>query len=46
MICTKFFSRDMVYTLRIKLQDNQWVVQFRNGSNETTQWRKDKAVRI
>ena len=46
MICTKFFSRDMVYTLRVKLQDNQGVVQFRNGSDETAQWRKDKAVRI
>ena len=46
MICTKFFSRDMVYTLRVKFQDNQGVVQFRNGSDEAAQWRKDKAVRI
>ena len=46
MICTKFFSRDMVYTLRVKFQDNQGVVQFRNGSNETVQLRKDKAVGI
>ena len=46
MICTKFFSRDMMYTLRVKFQDNQEVVQFRNGSDETTQCRKDKAVRI
>ena len=46
MICTKFFSRDMVYTLRVKFQDNQGVVQFRNGSNETAQLRKDKAVGI
>ena len=35
MICAKFFSRDMVYTLRVKFQDNQGVVQFKNGSNET-----------
>ena len=46
MICTKFFSRDMVYTLRVKFQDNQGIVQFRNGSNETAQLRKDKAVGI
>ena len=46
MICTKFFGRDMVYTLRVKFQDNQGVVQFRNGSNETAQLRKDKAVGI
>ena len=46
MICTKFFSRDMVYTLRVNFQDNQGVVQFRNGSNETVQLRKDKAVGI
>ena len=36
----------MVYTLRVKFQDNQGVVQFRNGSNETAQLRKDKAVGI
>ena len=46
MICTKFFGRDMVYTLRVKFQDNQGVVQFRNGSDETVQLRKDKAVGI
>ena len=46
MICTKFFSRDMVYTLRVKFQDIQGVVQFRNGSNETAQLRKNKAVGI
>ena len=46
MICTKLFSRDMVYTLRVKFQDNQGVVQFRDGSDETAQLRKDKAVRI
>ena len=46
MICAKFFSRDMVYTLRVKFQDNQGIVQFRNGSNETAQLRKHKAVGI
>ena len=46
MICTKFFGRDMVYTLRVKFQGNQEVVQFRNGSNETAQLRKNKAVGI
>ena len=28
MICTKCFGRDMAYTLRVKFQDNQGVVQF------------------
>ena len=37
MICTKFFGRDMVYTFRVKFQDNQGIVQFRNDSNETAQ---------
>ena len=46
MICTKFFGRDMVCTLRVKFQDNQGVVQFRNGSDEIAQLRKDKAVGI
>ena len=46
MICTKFFGRDMVYTLRVKFQDNQGVVQIRNGSDELAQLRKDKAVGI
>ena len=46
MICTKFFGRDMVYTLRVKFQDNQGVVQFRNCSDEIAQLRKDKAVGI
>ena len=46
MICTKFFGRDMVYTLRVKFQDNQGVVQFRNGSNETAKLRKNKSVGI
>ena len=44
MICTKFFGRDMVYTLRVKFQENQGVVQFRNGSNETAKLTKNKAV--
>ena len=46
MICTRFFGRDMVYTLRVKFQDNQGVVQFRNGSDETAHLRKNKAVGI
>ena len=46
MICTKFFGRDMVYTLRVTFQDNQGIVQFRNGSDEIAQLRKDKAVGI
>ena len=36
----------MVCTLRVKFQDNQGIVQFRNGSDETAQLRKDKAVGI
>ena len=36
----------MVYTLRVKFQDNQGVVQFRKGSGEIAQLRKDKAVGI
>ena len=46
MICTKFFDRDMVYILRVKCQDNQGLVQFRNGSDETAELRKNKAVGI
>ena len=46
LICTKFFGRDMVYTLRVKCQDNQGVVQFRNVSDEIVQLRKNKAVGI
>ena len=46
MIYTKFFGRDVVYALRVKFQDNQGVVIFRNGSNEIAQLRKDKAVGI
>ena len=45
-ICTKFFGRDKVYTLRVKFQDNLGVVLFRNGSDEIAQLRKDKAVGI
>ena len=36
----------MVYTLRVKFQDNQGVVQFKNSSDEIAQLRKDKAVGI
>ena len=46
MICTKFFGRAMVYTLGVKFQDNQGVVQFRNDSDETAQLRKNKVVGI
>ena len=46
MICAKFFGRDMVYTLRVKFQNNQGVVQFRSGRDEIAQLRKDKAVGI
>ena len=46
MIYTKFFGRDRVYPLRVKFQDNQGVGQFRNGSDEIAQMRKDKAVGI
>ena len=42
MICTTFFGRDMVYTLRVKFQDNQGVVQFRNGSDEIAYLRQNK----
>ena len=44
--CDKLSGRDRVYTLRVKFQDNQGVVQFRNGSGEIAQLRKDKAVGI
>ena len=46
MICTKFIGRDMVYTLGVKFQDNQGVVQYRNGSNETAHLRKNKTIGI
>ena len=36
----------MVYTLRVKIQDNQGVVQFINVKDETVQLRKDEAVGI
>ena len=36
----------MVYTLRVKLQDNQGVIQIRNGSNGTAHLRKNKAVGV
>ena len=46
MICAKFFGRDKVYTLGVKIQDNQGIVQFTNARDETVQLRKDKAVGI
>ena len=46
MICAKFFSRNMVNTLRIKIQDNQGIVQFVNHQDETVHLRKEKAVGI
>ena len=44
MICAKFFSRNVVNTLRIKIQDNQGVVQFVNHQDEIVHLRKEKAV--
>ena len=46
MICAKFFSRDVVNTLRIKIQDNQGIIQFVNHQDENVQLRKEKAVGI
>ena len=46
MICAKFFSRDVVNTLRIKIQDNQGIVQFVNYQDEIVHLRKEKAVGI
>ena len=46
MICAKFFSRNVVNTLRIKIQDNQGVVQFVNHQDEIVHLRKEKAVGI
>ena len=46
MICAKFFSRSVVNTLRIKIQDNQGVVQFVNHQDEIVHLRKEKAVGI
>ena len=44
MICTKFFSKDRVYTMRIKIQDNKGVVQFGNGSDKIAKLRKNRAI--
>ena len=46
MICAKFFSRDVVNTLRVRIQDNQGVVQFVNHQDEIVHLRKEKAVGI
>ena len=46
MICTKFFSKDKAYTLRIKVQDNKGVVQFSNDSDKIAKLRKDKSIGI
>ena len=46
MICAKFFSRNVVNTLRIKIQDNQSIVQFVNHQDEIVHLRKEKAVGI
>ena len=46
MICAKFFSRNVVNTLRIKIQDNQGIVQYINHQDEMVHFRKEKAVGI
>ena len=46
MICVKFFSRNVVNMLRIKIQDNQGIVQFVNHQDEIVHLRKEKAVGI
>ena len=46
MICAKFFSRNVVNTLRIKIHDNQGIVQFVNHQDEIVHLRKEKAVGI
>ena len=46
MICAKFFSRNVVNTLRIKIQDNQGIVQFVNHQDEIVHLRKEKAIGI
>ena len=46
MICTKFFSKDRVYTMRIKIQDNKGVVQFSNGSDKMAELRRNQAIGI
>ena len=42
----KIFSRNVVNTLRIKIQDNQGIVQFVNHQDEIVHLRKEKAVGI
>ena len=46
MICAKFFSRNVVNTLRIKIQDDQGIVQYINHQDEMVNLRKEKAVGI
>ena len=46
MTCAKFFSRNVVNTLRIKIQDNQGIVQFVSHQDEIVHLRKGKAVGI
>ena len=46
MICAKIFSRNVVNTLRIKIQDNQGIVQFINHQDEIVHLRKEKVVGI
>ena len=46
MICAKFFSRNVVNTLRIKIQDNQGIVQFINHQDEIVHLRKEKAIGV
>ena len=46
MICAKVFSRNVLNTLRIKIQDNQGVVEFVNHQDEIIHLRKEKAVGI
>ena len=46
IICAKFFSRNVVNTLRIKIQDNQGIVQLINRQDEIVCLRKEKAVGV
>ena len=46
MICTKFFSKNVVYTLGVEIQDSQGVVQFINISDKVAELRKNKGVGI
>ena len=46
MICAMFFSRNVVNTLRIKIQDNQGIVQFINHQDEIVHLKKEKAVGV